>query len=283
MKNYNNTKKVAMLMLLLVLLSAYAQENEVEIRNGGAFQWTDWMDDEEGGPIDPTSLGDFEMLSQLRQMYGFCDNVVDIECRLASSPHTAYDETGQISLTCSTSRGFMCFHSQQSDDCFNYEIRVLCAKFEGNSNTQQPEVEDQKITEEPSMTTKPTTEFNTLVKIAGATLTSPGITAKTLPMTKNTIRYERITQTGSEGKAFLATEVATDDITEWDETEELPWTPTGGETQPKLDEFQTLSKVQETENEVKSAAVEVSFGWKCVIDRFFLVMYTFSYLFFLIL
>ncbi|XP_070581622.1 mucin-5B-like [Ptychodera flava] len=150
------TRQAAICILPLLLWPVCAQD--METRNGELFQWTDWMDDEDGGPIDPSSIGEFEILSALRQQYNFCDDVVDIECRLASPPHTLYDETGQVSLTCSPSSGFMCFHSQQSGDCFNYKIRVLCPHVGGSTSMQDLKSGNAKIPTEPSKTTQRSTE-----------------------------------------------------------------------------------------------------------------------------
>ncbi|XP_070560270.1 mucin-5AC-like [Ptychodera flava] len=90
------------------------------------FEWTEWLDDENGGTLDPSSIGEFELLAQLRGPYGFCDQPTDIECRLSDLPHTPYNQTGQVALTCDLQQGFLCFHSQQSGLCFNYAIRLLC-------------------------------------------------------------------------------------------------------------------------------------------------------------
>ncbi|XP_070560269.1 mucin-5AC-like [Ptychodera flava] len=94
--------------------------------NNLCFEWTEWLDDENGGTLDPSSIGEFELLAQLRGPYGFCDQPTDIECRLSDLPHTPYNQTGQVALTCDLQQGFLCFHSQQSGLCFNYAIRLLC-------------------------------------------------------------------------------------------------------------------------------------------------------------
>ncbi|XP_070560268.1 mucin-5AC-like [Ptychodera flava] len=97
------------------------------------------MDDENGGPLDPSSIGEFELIKQLRGPYGFCDEPTDIECALNDDAHTPHTQTGQVSLTCNLDKGFLCFHSQQSGDCFNYAIRVLC---NAPCPTPTPQVED---------------------------------------------------------------------------------------------------------------------------------------------
>ncbi|XP_070561363.1 uncharacterized protein [Ptychodera flava] len=90
--------------------------------------WTQWIDDENGGPLNASSIGEFELINDLRGPYGFCDEPTDIECALADDTNTPYNETGQDHLTCNLQQGFLCFHSQQSGDCFNYAIRLLCAE-----------------------------------------------------------------------------------------------------------------------------------------------------------
>ncbi|XP_070561362.1 uncharacterized protein [Ptychodera flava] len=91
-------------------------------------EWTQWMDDENGGTLEPSSIGEFEQVDQLRGAYGFCDEPTDIECALADDTNTPYDGTGQDSLTCNLQQGFRCFHSNQNGDCFSYAIRLLCAE-----------------------------------------------------------------------------------------------------------------------------------------------------------
>ncbi|XP_070561353.1 uncharacterized protein [Ptychodera flava] len=74
-------------------------------------EWTEWMDDEDGGTLDPSSIGEFEIIDILRNTYVFCNETIDIECALADDTDTPYNETGQVSVTCDLQQGFMCFHS----------------------------------------------------------------------------------------------------------------------------------------------------------------------------
>ncbi|XP_070561341.1 mucin-2-like isoform X2 [Ptychodera flava] len=90
------------------------------------FEWTEWMDGENGTTLDPSSIGEFERINDLRGPYGFCNETIGIECALADNTSIPYNETGQVGLTCDLEQGFLCFHSEQSGDCFNYAIRVLC-------------------------------------------------------------------------------------------------------------------------------------------------------------
>ncbi|XP_070569071.1 uncharacterized protein [Ptychodera flava] len=106
--------------------------------NGGCSEWTSWMSDENGGTLDPSSIGEFEIINQLRGTHGFCDDPIAIECRLAVDPHSPHDQTNQVSLTCDLNTGFLCFHSQQTGDCFDYEIRLLCPSVCDSETTPQP-------------------------------------------------------------------------------------------------------------------------------------------------
>ncbi|XP_070561360.1 cartilage intermediate layer protein 1-like [Ptychodera flava] len=110
----------AFFVTLMVIISGALCQNDT------CNEWTEWMDGESGGTLDPGSIGEFELIDQLRGPYGFCDEPTDIECALADDTNTPYNETGQVDLTCKLEQGFMCFHSQQSGDCFNYAIRLSC-------------------------------------------------------------------------------------------------------------------------------------------------------------
>ncbi|XP_070561358.1 mucin-5AC-like [Ptychodera flava] len=110
----------ASFVTLMVIINGALCQNET------CQEWTEWMDDENGGTLDQRSIGEFELINQLRGPYGFCDEPSDIECALDDDAHTPYNETGQVSLACNLERGFLCFHSQQSGDCFNYAIRLSC-------------------------------------------------------------------------------------------------------------------------------------------------------------
>ncbi|XP_070581115.1 mucin-2-like [Ptychodera flava] len=175
-KNSCNRRRAIIWILLLLLWPVCAQD--IENRNGELFQWTEWMDDENGGPIDPSSIGEFEILSALEQQYDFCDDFVDIECRLISPLHTPFDETGQVSLTCNIQTGFLCFHSQQSGDCFNYEIRVLCPLLLQSTHqpTTMPSKTTQPVTQDPVTTeqaTSPENDMVTTIKPDTTTATPP--------------------------------------------------------------------------------------------------------------
>ncbi|XP_070561351.1 mucin-2-like [Ptychodera flava] len=128
-------------------------------------EWTEWMDDENGATLDPASIGEFELINQLRGPYGFCDEPTDIECALADDTNTPYNETGQVSLTCNLEQGFLCFHSQQSGDCLNYAIRVLCPapcpSTQGNAVTtvsSTPVQLSAEYSSSPEVTMMPTTQ-----------------------------------------------------------------------------------------------------------------------------
>ncbi|XP_070561361.1 uncharacterized protein [Ptychodera flava] len=92
------------------------------------YEWTEWMDDEASGIVEPSDIGEFELVDQLRGQYDICEDPTDIECGLAAEPHTPYDQTGQANLTCDLENGFMCFNQYQPEgsDCLDYAIRVQC-------------------------------------------------------------------------------------------------------------------------------------------------------------
>ncbi|CAN7937256.1 unnamed protein product, partial [Ixodes hexagonus] len=86
--------------------------------------WTPWLN-------PPTKAsGVFALLRDLKfaSLYsGYCgpQNVVDIECRVASSGVDAIN-AGQ-SVTCELPRGLACYHRDQAgSSCLDYEVRLLC-------------------------------------------------------------------------------------------------------------------------------------------------------------
>ncbi|XP_070561391.1 uncharacterized protein [Ptychodera flava] len=110
-------------LTLMLVLSARLFECE-----DACYEWTEWMHDEAGANVELSEKGEFQQVDQLRGRYDFCEDPIDIECGLAAHPHTPYDQTGQVNLTCNLENGFMCFHSDQPGDsnCLNYAIRVQC-------------------------------------------------------------------------------------------------------------------------------------------------------------
>nr|XP_006822635.1 PREDICTED: uncharacterized protein LOC102810401 [Saccoglossus kowalevskii] len=92
---------------------------EVQCRN-----WTQWMDDENGGLVDP-AIGEFEYLPDLRSFYDFCETPSSIECRTVIEPFTLSYETGQT-VHCDLPDGLICFHEDNVSPCMNYKIRLCC-------------------------------------------------------------------------------------------------------------------------------------------------------------
>ncbi|XP_077869489.1 mucin-5B-like, partial [Saccoglossus kowalevskii] len=86
--------------------------------------WTQWMDDENGGLVDP-QLGEFEYLPDLRSLYDFCETPSSIECRTVLEPYTLSYETGQT-IHCDLPDGLICFHEDNVSPCMNYKIRLCC-------------------------------------------------------------------------------------------------------------------------------------------------------------
>ncbi|XP_070533581.1 mucin-2-like isoform X1 [Ptychodera flava] len=123
-------------------------------------EWSEWMDDEFGGKVDHLADGEFELYDDLREHFEFCENPIDIECRLAKSPYPPYDQTGQRELSCDVEEGFRCYHSDQMPPlCYNYEIRVLCEVPCDDEQTNSPTTcpPSEKTTEPPEGTQAPTT------------------------------------------------------------------------------------------------------------------------------
>nr|XP_006822335.1 PREDICTED: uncharacterized protein LOC102801684 [Saccoglossus kowalevskii] len=105
--------------LFLVLSWAFSVNTQTECGN-----WTQWMDDENGGLVDP-QLGEFEYLPDLRSLYDFCETPSSIECRTVLEPYTLSYETGQT-VHCDLPDGLICFHEDNVSPCMNYKIRLCC-------------------------------------------------------------------------------------------------------------------------------------------------------------
>ncbi|XP_077980447.1 hemocytin-like [Glandiceps talaboti] len=112
--------------------------------NSQVCGWTEWMDSENGGTVDPAGQGEFEIIQVLRNSYNICqENITDIECREVNSPNRPYNETGQIEVTCTTDSGLMCFHDKQEPagtKCLNYEIRVFCSCYTAGTTVPPGEI-----------------------------------------------------------------------------------------------------------------------------------------------
>ncbi|XP_006822488.2 LOW QUALITY PROTEIN: uncharacterized protein LOC100375545 [Saccoglossus kowalevskii] len=132
-------------------------------------EWSEWMDDEPHKKVDPLAEGEFELYSDLHDLYDFCESPVDIECRVKSPyehvtgpPH---DVTGQ-QVSCDVDEGLRCYHSDQMPPmCYNYEIRVLCEKpCENQETTAAPTGQpttDARSTERPPTRTSSAEEPST--------------------------------------------------------------------------------------------------------------------------
>ncbi|XP_070538094.1 mucin-5B-like [Ptychodera flava] len=180
------------------------------------FCWTDWMDDEDTHIVD-SALGDFEIVDQLRRTHFFCEDVIGIECRLATPPNTPYDQTGQVGLTCAVNPGFMCFHRNQTGSrCFNYEIRVSCPC--NSTTTPQPSSRSTEVTVSDSTVTYSTSEApaSTTRPRTSESLTQPN-EVSTSPLT----RFSNLTA----GHSVM--ETANEDITQ-------PTTPSSTPTRARL-------------------------------------------------
>ncbi|XP_077980551.1 uncharacterized protein LOC144435800 [Glandiceps talaboti] len=142
------------LQILLLVTHFYVTESQV-------CGWTEWMDNENGGTVDPAGQGEFEIIQVLRNSYNICqENITDIECREVNSPNRPYNETGQIGVTCTTDLGLGCFHDKQEPagtKCLNYEIRLLCGDLCDTNTASNEGDTTETLTESSSTTTSMTT------------------------------------------------------------------------------------------------------------------------------
>ncbi|XP_070575061.1 mucin-5AC-like [Ptychodera flava] len=126
--------------------------------------WGQWMD------VSYPSMqgdGEYETFPNLRKYYVFCEQPVDIQCRVVNSDRL-YDQAGQRGVTCDVNHGLLCLHRDQRPPqiprCYNYEVRVYCI-----CETPTPPV----ITTETVITTTTVTATTTVTKMK---TTAPGTT-----------------------------------------------------------------------------------------------------------
>ena len=91
--------------------------------------WTDWLDDEVDGAKVTDIPYEYELISDLRKLYSFCELPTDIICVVKTRRNESSEWAGQRS-SCTKSDGFRCIHSDQSFPpfCFDYEIRLKCCE-----------------------------------------------------------------------------------------------------------------------------------------------------------
>lgn len=84
--------------------------------------WSQWLN----GDSPLSGSGDLETISDIKNKFGICPDIVDIECRVAGTL-TLFSQAGQDRLMCDALNGFRCYNSEQSNgQCLDYEVRVLC-------------------------------------------------------------------------------------------------------------------------------------------------------------
>ena len=91
--------------------------------------WTKWLDDEVDGRKVVDSSYEFELISDLRKIYDFCDMPSDIRCALKSNKETSSADSGQ-QVSCSSTDGLRCYHVDQTfpPRCLDYVIRLQCCQ-----------------------------------------------------------------------------------------------------------------------------------------------------------
>ncbi|KAL8604894.1 hypothetical protein ACOMHN_028522 [Nucella lapillus] len=86
--------------------------------------WSPWLN-ADSPSSSPGDLGDLETIDLLKQTFGLCPNIIDIECRVADG-NVSWAVSGQ-QVTCDAHNGLRCYNREQSPTaCLDYEVRVLC-------------------------------------------------------------------------------------------------------------------------------------------------------------
>ncbi|XP_033761396.1 mucin-5AC-like [Pecten maximus] len=85
-----------------------------------ACTWTYWINVDSPA----TGMGDIESLSSIREGHSFCDNPIQVECRVVAT-HTDATLSGQ-KLTCDLQTGLQCRNWENSNTCKDYEVRFFC-------------------------------------------------------------------------------------------------------------------------------------------------------------
>ncbi|KAK3857259.1 hypothetical protein Pcinc_036476, partial [Petrolisthes cinctipes] len=84
-------------------------------------QWNSWVSLSEPGPDG----NEQELITELKVRYPkICRYPQRIQCRVKGT-HQTPEEVGQ-QVTCSRRTGLQCLRSQNSEDCKDYEVRLLC-------------------------------------------------------------------------------------------------------------------------------------------------------------
>nr|XP_006823820.1 PREDICTED: mucin-5AC-like [Saccoglossus kowalevskii] len=170
-------------------------EDKVVLCKGN--EWTQWID--MSNPDTIGLRGDYELLGEMIEPYGVCEDPTDIQCRVVGSHHFYDEGHAQRKIVCEPHIGFLCFNYYQlSKQCMDYEVRFLCpcafpvTGMPGlTTDVRLPDetklltkskdlpVHDVTLTSEPViLTAKPMDE-----KTIGATVSHAETTVKDIPLT----------------------------------------------------------------------------------------------------
>ncbi|XP_058637797.1 mucin-5AC-like isoform X2 [Onychostoma macrolepis] len=103
---------------------------------GCICQWSDWMDF--GSPTTGPEGGKMISIKRITGTYpSNCSAPTELECRAKLYPELSLSQLGQV-VICNAKDGLMCFNKNQdiTQQCFDYEIRVLCCHGQCSSSTQ---------------------------------------------------------------------------------------------------------------------------------------------------
>ncbi len=127
--------------------------------------WTEWLDDEVDGSKVTDKDYEFELISDLRNLYSFCQVPSDIICVLKTNREMSSEAVGQ-QTSCTKSDGFRCVHDDQvgfPSRCFDYVIRLKCCEVVhvGCGSTTAPPTTLPTTTAPPITTAVTTTQVST--------------------------------------------------------------------------------------------------------------------------
>ncbi|XP_078587904.1 uncharacterized protein LOC144868986 isoform X4 [Branchiostoma floridae x Branchiostoma japonicum] len=160
-------------------------------------EWSDWMNKDEPSDGNPNQN---ETYDNLRDIYEFCEEPMDIECSVAGMEGTQMSLPEGVS--CDQATGLVCYASQlpgKGQVCEDYQIRVKCCSEKCVTPVPTTTRPTTTPTTTVSTTTQPTTTETTTVSTTQPTTTeTTTVSTTTQPTTTETTSSTTVmTPTGS--------------------------------------------------------------------------------------
>ncbi|XP_035183463.1 mucin-5AC-like [Oxyura jamaicensis] len=215
-------------------------------------EWSEWYDSTQ--PKTGEDSGDYETFENLKQNgYSVCKNPSRVQCRAEEYPDRELEYLDQI-VECSQTRGLICNNKdQESKQCYNYNIRILCCSYKPCSEIQTTTAIETPFTIQ-TKTQPPTTGKQTEAQKTAVTT----LTTKVTKITESTTTPTEPTKTSSSASTTEASTPVTQPTTTIITTPTEPITPTSSATTIKTSPPPTTTIITTPTSSTTSILFETS-------------------------